>query len=447
MDGLSGIASGVDTSAIVEKLMAIERQGRSRSALRKSMLQVADTGLKDVQTRATNVKSAAAALRAVSLWADVQTADSSDPAKIGVSRTSGAGPGGYTIDVTRLARAEQRTFDYAASGSASTITVGGVSIDIAANATLTDVTSAINNTNGSPIYATAVGNQVVLSARTTGAASAFAAVGSTLAEDPAKLRAGLDAQYTIDGGAVKTSATNAVEDAVPGLKLSFKTLGSSTITVGAPGLDTAAIKDKLKTFVEAYNSLVSNVRSRVAEKTVAGATTAAEAAKGVFFGDSAMNSMLSRLRTSMTDTVTGNAASMDEMRELGITTGGGANGASSVDSIAGKLVIDDAKLTSALTGDPLAVKKLLGAVTGVDGFAQRIERVVDSVAGTDGTIGNRIKANAKEITRTQARMDQVDRRLVATEKRLKAQFAAMESALNQSQTQQSWLSGQIRSLG
>ena len=34
----------------------------------------------------------------------------------------------------------------------------------------------------------------------------------------------------------------------------------------------------------------------------------------------------------------------------------------------------------------------------------------------------------------------------AQEKRLKAQFAAMETALNQSQTQQSWLTGQLNAL-
>ena len=33
------------------------------------------------------------------------------------------------------------------------------------------------------------------------------------------------------------------------------------------------------------------------------------------------------------------------------------------------------------------------------------------------------------------------------QKRLKAQFAAMESALNNSQTQQAWLTGQLSSLG
>ena len=34
--GLSGLASGVDTSAIVEQLMAIERQGKTRLQLRQS---------------------------------------------------------------------------------------------------------------------------------------------------------------------------------------------------------------------------------------------------------------------------------------------------------------------------------------------------------------------------------------------------------------------------
>ena len=45
--------------------------------------------------------------------------------------------------------------------------------------------------------------------------------------------------------------------------------------------------------------------------------------------------------------------------------------------------------------------------------------------------------------------DQIDKlndRMKTTETRLKAQFAAMETALNNSQTQQAWLTSQISSL-
>ena len=43
-------------------------------------------------------------------------------------------------------------------------------------------------------------------------------------------------------------------------------------------------------------------------------------------------------------------------------------------------------------------------------------------------------------------IDQAQRAHDKTEERLKAQFAAMETALNNSQTQQAWLTSQISSL-
>jgi flagellar hook-associated protein 2 len=44
-------------------------------------------------------------------------------------------------------------------------------------------------------------------------------------------------------------------------------------------------------------------------------------------------------------------------------------------------------------------------------------------------------------------MTNEDKRLATVQARLKAQFAAMESALSTAQSQQSWLSGQIAKLG
>ena len=49
----------------------------------------------------------------------------------------------------------------------------------------------------------------------------------------------------------------------------------------------------------------------------------------------------------------------------------------------------------------------------------------------------------KDFTKT---IDKLNARMATEEKRLKAQFAAMETALNNSQTQQAWLTSQIATL-
>ena len=52
-------------------------------------------------------------------------------------------------------------------------------------------------------------------------------------------------------------------------------------------------------------------------------------------------------------------------------------------------------------------------------------------------------ARLKDFT---TQIDKLNARMATEEKRLKAQFAAMETALNNSQTQQAWLTSQIASL-
>src|SRR4051812_3909055 len=113
MEGLSGIASGVDTSAIVEKLMAVERSKRDRMDLTKAAQSTRGADLGTIQTKLLALRNATAGLRDVGTWADKQTVESSSTS-LGVERTSGAGPGGYSINVLSLAKAEQRTYTFTA---------------------------------------------------------------------------------------------------------------------------------------------------------------------------------------------------------------------------------------------------------------------------------------------------------------------------------------------
>ena len=55
---LSGLASGVDTDAIVQKLMAIESQGRTRLTTKQSQIPGARDRIKDVQAKLTALKTA-----------------------------------------------------------------------------------------------------------------------------------------------------------------------------------------------------------------------------------------------------------------------------------------------------------------------------------------------------------------------------------------------------
>jgi flagellar hook-associated protein 2 len=75
---LSGLASGVDTSGIVQQLMAIESQGRDRIVTKQGQVTAQQSALKDIASKLSALKTAAASLTDSATWTSSQTVDSSD---------------------------------------------------------------------------------------------------------------------------------------------------------------------------------------------------------------------------------------------------------------------------------------------------------------------------------------------------------------------------------
>src|SRR4051812_45958520 len=102
---LSGLSSGIDTGSIVDQLMAIERQPRTRLTWGPRAVGTRHPALRDVDTRLTSLFNAAKALRDPALWAETQTVDSSDATSVTGRRVGGgvAPPGGHLVSVSNLA--------------------------------------------------------------------------------------------------------------------------------------------------------------------------------------------------------------------------------------------------------------------------------------------------------------------------------------------------------
>lgn len=438
MAGISigGLASGLDTEAMIEGLMRIERAPQARLELRQGRAKAREDALRDISSKLQAASQAAVALRSATLWADVQNVESSNPNAVAARLVAGAGPGGYELEVSQLARAEQRTFDYAPPGSASKITVNGVDVSLEAGATLADAAAAINADKTTGVFAVASGGRLVLSSRETGAANSIAASGSAIVEDASKLKAGLDAVFKIDGVA-STSSSNVLTDAITGLELTLKSVTTSpvTVNVGNPAPDDEAIVAKVKAFVTAYNAAVDAIRSRLTEPTVPNPSTKADANKGVLFGDSQLGDLRSRLRQFVDEA---------DMSAMGISTGAPSAAVSaSSDSVVGRLVFDEAKLKAALEADPAGVREQLA---GSNGFSSAFEGFLAPALGTTGTISDRLGAASAEGKRIGETMSALDVRLQRREDRLRAQFAALESALSRSKSQSEWLNGQLLAL-
>src|SRR4029079_17585998 len=233
------------------------------------------TGLKAVSDKLNALSTAAAALTDSAAWKTAQTSTSSDKTKVAVAQLDGAGIGGHTVSVDRLASSAQHGFSYASTRSAGTVTInsptGSATISVGANATAKDIATAINASTSAPVYAAVVKDddgteRIVMSSRKTGQSNDFTvdttnmAAGSSLSEDTDYKRVGatLNAQYSLDGGPVKTSETNSIENAVPGLRITLAGVTSSpvTVTTAEATIDKSAIKGKVKAFVDAYNAVV-----------------------------------------------------------------------------------------------------------------------------------------------------------------------------------------------
>ena len=86
-------------------------------------------------------------------------------------------------------------------------------------------------------------------------------------------------------------------------------------------------------------------------------------------------------------------------------------------------MLDDAKLTAALDADWPTVSSFFGT------FATDVETFVKTQTGGSGAIDDRLKSGDRNLIRLKDQLQKTNERLDAKEKRMKAQFAAMELAL------------------
>jgi flagellar hook-associated protein 2 len=450
MAGLSlgGLSSGMDTASIIDQLMAIDRAPETRMKLQQSVLQARQTALTDVGTRVRNLLDTAKDLGDVATWADTQSVDVSDTTKLTATRLSGAAPGGHDINVSALARSEQRS--YAFQPGAATLTIGAATINLTADDDGQAAADKINAAPSSPVYAVWVQDplgdttkdRLVLTRKDTGQFNqtdmTVSGAGWTTSET---YTAGVNAAFAVDGGQVQYSKSNVVKSAIPGLQLTFKATGTSSVSVTPPGPDQDAVQKKLQAFVDQYNSTVDFIRGKVNEKTVPNATTTSDASKGVLFGDTQLTGLLNQLRSMVSDK-TGISGSVQSLADLGISTGTGSGGAANADALAGKLTFDTDKFAAAFESGRLDIKSFM--TDPAKGIAKKLTGLLDPVAKpTSGLLDVRAKQAGDQSDDIDDQIAALEDRLSQQQTRLQAQFTAMEQALSQSQSQGSWLTAQL----
>jgi flagellar hook-associated protein 2 len=469
---ITGLASGLNTNAVVQALMAAQQQQVTNLQNQQTGITALNKQLTSIQTALQTVADDAQALGNPSLFASTQTITSTNPTLIGATATgsNGAVVGSYQISVTALASASQRTFAFTSPTGADTITIDGHDTSLAAGATAQDFVNAINNDKNASVWATVTGTdpssgkpQVVLSERNTGAPPAgnpnsFVTItgdsAGALSEQTLYATAGTNASYSINGGPAQTSTSNTISgvaitnpnsdtpgatQTIPGVSLSLNALTGAvpvTVTVGTPAPSTQNIQTAVQKFVTDYNSAISQIQTQLSQ-----APSSSDPTQGTLYNDSGLRQLLSSMRQQMTQTLSGLSGSYDSMLQIGVSTGATTgSGAISTSALAGDLTLDTNALTTALTSDPTSVHQMMQS------WSIKFSSLVDLEAGPGGTLSTRVQTDNTRSSFLATQIQNLQEANQVKQNQLVKEFAAMEAALSQNQSTSNWLTSQLNSL-
>lgn len=300
--------------------------------------------------------------------------------------------------------------------TAGTFSVNGVAITVDPTSdTILDVIGAINESEAgvTASYDTASDTIRVVSNTLGSPTIRFGSVGDTsnfldrVNLDTAVQTAGVDAQFTVNGGAVQTRNTNSVSDAIGGVTLDLLSLGTSTVTVSS---DEDAIVESIQGFVEKFNTALNEVRDLIGPE-------------GTLRGDGGIRSIETYLVSTIFSQVSGLTGDYQSMIDLGISSGEDFNSEQPLN-----ITLDEEKFRKALQSDRSSVIDIF-ANSSENGIADQIFTFLDGATKTTGFLNERARSNGTIDQQIQSTNDQIARleeRLTQRETRLRRQFTSLE---------------------
>ena len=444
---VTGLASGLETSKIIAALMGAEREPVTHLTHEQEKLQAEQTQLQSIQSSLQQLALEVSEFSLPSLFESSQTVTSNEPARVSAATTSGAGVGGYEVEVTKLANSAQRTFTFTSPSSEQTITIDGKEFKIKAGASAKELASAINSDSSATVYAAVLETgTVVLSNRVTGNTGAeFIKVsdpGGALTEKPETAKEGQDAEFKVDG-VPGSSSSNTVTNAIAGVTLTLGGLtptGPVTIDVQAPGPSASAVEAQVQSFVKLYNSTVEAIQIQLETKPPT-KPQAGEYATGILFGDVELTSLLDSMRDTMYEPISGLESELSSPLDIGISTGAPTgSGTSSQASLEGLLTLNSSKLSEAVKTNPAGTQQMLQR------WSQNLQALVNVAGAPGGAIEARVNGDGDQITQLTSQINTMNEMLAHREKALQATYAELETVISRNTTQSDWLTSQQESL-
>lgn len=379
-------------------------------------------------------------------------------------------------------------------------TINNITFTFEQSQTMNDVINKVNNSNaGVTLSYDSLNDRFMLKSKTTGLGSVidnsddtvdgdnfFAAfkIKTTSQEAGGNAIRGTDASLTLDGTLVNRS-TNSFS--VQGLTFDLKAANPLTNATVAVSANSQELVDKIKSFVTKYNDVLDKINSKLTDKrdyknpylpltddqkSAMNETDIKnwedKAKKGLLGGDKTLYGLANKLRKAFYEPIQGASTTMDK---IGIST-------SSYD-ISGKLIVNEEKLKAAIADNYDAVVQVFtkddsgisyldsmndaaqkGTRYSQSGVAQRLGDILQDYirtsrdsgglkgillekAGISGDLSEYKNTLATQINDKNTLIDSLTESMTSIEDRYYKQFAAMETALSEMNSQSAWLAQQF----
>lgn len=455
----SGIASGIDSSALIKSLLDQERNVKIFPLQDQiSGLTSTNEAFGKLNALLETLKTNSALFRTINGGGVSKVGSSSDDGVVTSATTNAASSGSYSLNVTQLAK--NATFSFGSStgnytSTSAKISAGAafsdsvvvkigataspidtVTVNINENTSLSDFVTEFNSQTSDASAAlvnvgtTAIPNyRVVINSNKTGLESGEidVTVGAGITarsafdlniEDDAK-----DAIFNIAGvatGIVRSS--NSITDVITGVTLNLQDTGSAVLRIG---LDTNKSSSAMKDFIESYNAVTAFIK----ENDLVTQEQNGSDLKSIF-GPFSKTSIDENIITALRSALTGSSTSgglVNSLADLGVTT-----------QRDGSLAFDKAIFNQSLSSDPSSVENIL-------------TKLGETLAATNGTIAQFTRfngiidssesSNTATISNLNKRVGEIESNLSRYEDSLMKRFSALEVISGKLQSAQAALAG------
>ncbi|PYG03855.1 MULTISPECIES: flagellar filament capping protein FliD [unclassified Thioalkalivibrio] len=422
-----GVGSGLDLNQIVGDLVNAQRAPREeRLNEREERIEAEISAYGSLSSSMDGIGSA---LSNLADFEPEQSASLSNEDVASVVITGDAPNGDFNMDVQQLAEAQtvasdsglfDSTDEEVGAGTFS-ISVGdgeAVSLDVEEGDTLNDLRNAINDADAgvrASIVNDGNGPRLTMTSESTGEQNTINVEVDGDADldrlanlgDPETVTVeAQDALVTIDGMEI-TSASNTLEDTIEGMAIDLEGVGQTSVSVSE---DQDELRNGLESFVEAYNTMVSETNELTAYD-------AEEDEAAVLTGDSTVRSARSRMSNALTERSQVEGINNQTLAELGITT-----------QRDGTLSFDTQRFDEVMDREGFEDVSAM-----VRDIAGGMEETLQGITGPEGLIQTRQDGLQNEQDRVDRQRERLDDRIERLEDRLVRQFSSMDTSVAQMQ--------------